>query len=107
MVRSMALDVLPLAFEELGRGADFVDAVARTPASGPWFDAGLALVDGRPLEAARVYEEIGARFAEAWARLLAAERGDVSQIAAAHAYFVEQGAAPFVRRCEAVLAASA
>jgi hypothetical protein len=107
LTRSMMLEVLPLVFEELGRGSDYADAVARSPASGPWFDAGLALVGGRPLEAARVYEKIGARFVEAWARLLAAERGDVSQLEAAHAYFTEQGAAPFLRRCEAVLAASA
>jgi hypothetical protein len=44
---------------------------------------------------------------EAWARLLAAERGDLSQLEPARAYFAAEQAAPFLRRCDAVLAASA
>src|SRR5581483_5043559 len=88
-------------------GSDFADAIARARASGPWVEAGLALAEDRPGDAARVYAEVGAHFAEAWARLLAAESGDLAQLEPARAFFESQGAEPFVRRCEAVLAASA
>ena len=47
------------------------------------------------------------RFAEAWAGLLAAERGDTSRLDAALAYFEEQRATPYVQRCRALLRASA
>ena len=107
LTRSMMLDLVPHVFAELGRGSDFADAIARTRASGPWVEAGLALVEDRPGDAARVYAEVGAHFAEAWARLLAAESGDLTQLEPARAFFESQGAEPFVRRCEAVLAASA
>jgi len=46
-------------------------------------------------------------FGAAWARLLGAERGDLSQLEPARAFFEAERAAPFLRRCEAVLAASA
>jgi class 3 adenylate cyclase/tetratricopeptide (TPR) repeat protein len=107
LTRSMMLDVMPHVFTELRRGPDYQEAVARVAATGPWVDAGVALAGDRPLDAARVYEEVGARFAEGWARLLAAERGDLSQLEPARAYFESQDAEPFLRRCEAVLAASA
>ena len=57
--------------------------------------------------AAETYGQIGARFAEAWAGLLAAERGDTSRLDAALAYFEEQRATPYVQRCRALLQASA
>ena len=50
---------------------------------------------------------MGARFPEAWAGLLAAERGDASRLEAALAYFEEQGATPYVQRCRALMQASA
>jgi hypothetical protein len=50
---------------------------------------------------------MGVRFGEAWARLLAAERGEDGQLARAQAYFAEVGAAPFLRRCEALMPKSA
>jgi hypothetical protein len=50
---------------------------------------------------------VGAAFPEAWARLLAAERGDLSQLEPAREFFTAEAATPFIRRCEAVLAASA
>ena len=60
--------------------------------------------------AADAYERIGSKFAEAWARLLAAEAGcpdaDV-QLGRAQAYFERTGATPYLRRCEALIAASA
>jgi hypothetical protein len=37
----------------------------------------------------------------------AAESGDLTQLEPARTFFESQGAEPFVRRCEAVLAASA
>jgi hypothetical protein len=50
---------------------------------------------------------MGARFPEAWAALLAAERGDTSRLDAALAYFEEQQATPYVQRCRALMQASA
>ena len=57
--------------------------------------------------ASTIYGRIGARFCEAWAGLLAAERGDTSRLDAALAYFEEQRATPYVQRCRALLQASA
>jgi hypothetical protein len=50
---------------------------------------------------------MGARFPEAQAGLLAAERGDTSRLDHALAYFEEQQATPYVQRCRALLQASA
>ena len=94
---------LPLV--ELGREHDWLSA-PRFRATA-WADAGTAAVAGDLLRAAEVYGTIGAAFSEAWARLLAAEHGDLSQLETARAFFAEYGATPFLRRCEAVLAASA
>ena len=44
---------------------------------------------------------------EAWAALLAAERGDTSRLESALAYFEEQRATPYVQRCRALMQASA
>jgi hypothetical protein len=54
-----------------------------------------------------LYDEIGDRLSGAWARLLAAERGDLAQLEPARAFFTNLGAEPFLARCDAVLAASA
>jgi hypothetical protein len=59
------------------------------------------------IRAAEIYGSMGARFPEAWAGLLAAERGDTSRLDAALAYFEEQRATPYVERCRALLQASA
>ena len=76
--------------------------------------AGTRLARGRPRgglrrapRASEIYGQIGARFPEAWAALLAAERGDTSRLDAALAYFEEQRATPYVQRCRALLQASA
>jgi hypothetical protein len=50
---------------------------------------------------------MGARYLEAWATLLAAERGQRVDLVGARAYFEHVGAAAHVRRCEALLPASA
>jgi len=68
---------------------------------------GTAAAEGEFVRAADIYARIGANFLEAWARLIAAERGDLSQLEPARAFFVRAGAMPFGARCEAVLAASA
>jgi hypothetical protein len=50
-----------------------------------------------------VYGEIGARYPEAWAQLLAAESDDDVDLAPAQSYFERAGATPYVHRCEAAL----
>jgi hypothetical protein len=65
------------------------------------------LAAGEPAEAATVYAEIGTGLCEAWTRLLAAEQGDLAQLEPARAYFEREGATLFLRRCDALLPASA
>jgi class 3 adenylate cyclase len=96
----------PLLFVELGREEDWIAANEGLSLS-RWGQAGLAAARGDLIAAAEMYATIGARFAEAWARLLAAERGDLAQLEPARAVFAEVGAEPFLARCDAVLAASA
>jgi class 3 adenylate cyclase/tetratricopeptide (TPR) repeat protein len=97
---------LPLHLVELGRGDDYLALTDGQPAH-PWLDAGRSAVTGDLVGASTIYGRIGARFCEAWAGLLAAERGDTSQLDAALAYFEEQRATPYVQRCRALLQASA
>jgi hypothetical protein len=59
------------------------------------------------VRASEIYGGIRARFAEAWAALLAAERGNTSRLDTALAYFEEQQATPYVQRCRALMQASA
>ena len=72
-----------------------------------WMEAGRASTSGDLIGGSEIYGRIGARFPEAWARLLAAERGDTSRLEDALAYFEEQRAMPYVQRCRALLQASA
>jgi len=95
---------LPLV--ELGREEDWL-AAAPGFRKTPWVEAGTASARHDFVRAADLYEDIGAGFSQAWARLLAAEHGDLSQLEAARTFFTSIGAAPFLRRCEAVLATSA
>jgi len=105
---------LPLLLAELGRGEEYLAAAADAPGS-PWLSAGIAIAQGKFVEAASSYEQMGARATEAWARLLAAEafaaegrRGEADeQLASALAFFRAARATPFVRRCEALLGPSA
>lgn len=96
---------LPLHLVELGRGDDYLALAEKPPYA--WGEAAHAAAVGELVRASAIYGEIGARFAEAWAALLAAERGDTSRLDAALAYLEEQGAAPYVQRCRALLQASA
>jgi tetratricopeptide (TPR) repeat protein len=97
---------LPLQLVELGRGDEYLALTEGKPGH-LWQDAGRAAAAGDLVAASEIYRRIGARFAEAWAALLAAERGDTSHLEAALAYFEEQQATPYVQRCRALLQASA
>ena len=97
---------LPLHLAELGRGEEFLSAVQDRQGHA-WLAAGRAAAAGDFAGAAERYGRIGARFAEAWAGLLAAERGDTSRLESALAYFEEQRATPYVQRCRALMQASA
>lgn len=96
---------LCLALADLGRVEEWI--AAPVPRETRWFEAAAALAAGQYAAAAEILAAMGARFHEAWARLLAAEHGDLSQLEPARAFFAEQNVVPFLRRCETVLAASA
>jgi hypothetical protein len=104
---------LPLLLAELGRSDEYLAAVADLPRT-LWLEAGASVARGELLEGADAYERLGARGAEAWARLLAAEalaaRGlpdeAHDEAGRALAYFRKVRAAPYVRRGEALLVAS-
>jgi tetratricopeptide (TPR) repeat protein len=98
---------LPLLLAEQGRSRDFVAAIDTVSQRTPWRDAAVAVAAGRYADAAEAYARIGSRFVEAWCRLLAAEAGDPTELAEATAYFRSVGAAPYLRRCEALMAESA
>jgi class 3 adenylate cyclase/tetratricopeptide (TPR) repeat protein len=97
---------LPLHLVELGRPAEYLARVEGRRGH-LWLDAGRAAASGELGQASETYGRIGARFPEAWAALLAAERGDTSGLDAALAYFEEQHATPYIQRCRALMQASA
>jgi class 3 adenylate cyclase/tetratricopeptide (TPR) repeat protein len=97
---------VPLELVELGRGDEYLALTDGRPGL-VWQEAGRAATSGDLGRAAEIYGGFGARFPEAWAALLAAERGDTSHLEAALAYFEEQQATPYVQRCRALLQASA
>ena len=97
---------IPLELVELGRGEEYLTLMDGAPGY-VWLEAGRAAAAGDLVGAAAIYGRYGARFPEAWAALLAAERGDTSRLDAALSYFEEQRATPYVQRCRALLQASA
>ena len=97
---------LPLHLVELGRGEEYLALMEGVPAR-IWLEAGRAAAAGELARASEIYGSFGARVPEAWAALLAAERGDTSRLDAALAYFEEQQATPYVQRCRALMQASA
>ena len=97
---------LPLQLVELDRGDEYLRLMEGMPGH-LWLEAGRAAAGGELRRASEIYGEIGARFPEAWAALLAAERGDTSRLDAALAYFEEEQATPYVQRCRALMQASA
>ena len=104
---------LPLLMLELGREAEYLE-LARSAPETPWLQAGVALAGRDFAAAAAVYERTGARGAEAVARLHAAEGAAAAgrrseadaELARAQPYFEAEGAKPYLRRCEALLAAA-
>jgi hypothetical protein len=101
---------LPLLLHELGRGDDYIAACDPVPMQCRWRTAGIAAARGDLRAAADEYAAIGSRFVEAWARLLAAERGGAGadeQLARARTYFAEIGAHAMLRRCDVLLQDSA
>jgi class 3 adenylate cyclase/tetratricopeptide (TPR) repeat protein len=97
---------LPLHLVELDRGDEYL-ALTKGEPGHVWLEAGRAATAGELARSAEIYGGIGARFAEAWASLLAAERGDTSRLDSALGYFEEQRATPYVQRCRALMQASA
>jgi predicted ATPase/class 3 adenylate cyclase len=97
---------LPLHLVELDRGEEYLTLMEDAPGH-LWLEAGRAAAAGGLVRASEIYGGMGARFPEAWAALLAAEGGDTSRLDAALAYFEEQQATPYVRRCRALMQASA
>jgi class 3 adenylate cyclase/tetratricopeptide (TPR) repeat protein len=97
---------LPLHMVELDRAGEYLWR-SESLADNVWVAAGRASASGDLVHGSEIYGRIGARFPEAWAALLAAERDDTSRLDAALAYFEEQRATPFVQRCRALLQASA
>ena len=97
---------LALHLVELGRGDEYLALMEGVP-DVVWLEAGRAAASGDLVRASEVYGSFGARLAEAWAALLAAERGATSRLDAALAYFEEQQATPYVERCRSLMQASA
>jgi tetratricopeptide (TPR) repeat protein len=97
---------LPLHMVELGRADEYLLGTENL-AGHLWLEAGRAAAGGDLVGGSELFGRIGSRFPEAWAGLLAAERGDTSRLDAALAYFEEQRATPYVQRCRALLQASA
>jgi tetratricopeptide (TPR) repeat protein len=97
---------LPLGLIELGRAEGYL-ALTEGKSGHLWQEAGRTAAAGELARASEMYAEIGAREAEAWAALLAAERGDTSRLDSALAYFEEQRATPYASRCRALMQASA
>jgi tetratricopeptide (TPR) repeat protein len=104
---------LPWLLLDLGREAEYLEPAKGMPAT-PWLQAGIAIAERDFVGAAAIYERIGAKGSEAVARLHAAEdaagagrRSEAdAELAKARPFFEAQGAKPYLRRCEALLAAA-
>jgi class 3 adenylate cyclase len=97
---------LLLVLTDIDRAAEWLE-VADFPPASLWTTAAEALADSDYGAAVEALAGAEARFLEAWTRLIAAERGDLAQLEPARAFFAAERAEPLLRRCEAVLAASA
>jgi len=97
---------LALHLAELGRGDELLAAPSRVYGY-VWEEAANAAAGGDLVHAADLYSRIGMPYVEAWARLVAAEHGEHEQLEPAFAYFAGVDATLFVRRCQALLPASA
>jgi hypothetical protein len=99
----------------LGRGGELGELVATQASPGPWLRAAAALAVGDCARAGELYDEMGALADAAFAGLRAAEQlraggrraeGD-AHLQRALAFYRKAGATTFLRRAEALLAASA
>jgi tetratricopeptide (TPR) repeat protein len=91
---SYATHELVLLLADRGREDEMREALRTSPAESAWTRAHGAVVSGDLAVAAERYGAMGAHFLEAWARLVAAERGDLAQLEPAHAFFAGVGAKP-------------
>jgi len=106
---------LAVALHALGRGDELTRLVAHARTPTRWLQAAAALVVGGFERAAELYEAIGSRPDEAFARLRAAEqllaagrRGEgEAQLRRALAFYRRVGATAYLREGEALLTASA
>ena len=98
---------LPLLLAEHGRGTDYAAAAEHLRDSGSGRMRRRRPPRGEFAHAAALYGAIGAPFHEAWAHLLAAENGENADLESARAYFARQERDVYLRRCEALIPASA
>jgi hypothetical protein len=104
---------LPWLMLDLDRGAEYLE-LARAAPETLWLEAGAAVAERDFAAAAAIYERAGAKGAEAVARLHAAEDGAAAgrraeadaELAKAQPFFEAEGAKPYLRRCEVLLAAA-
>jgi class 3 adenylate cyclase/tetratricopeptide (TPR) repeat protein len=104
---------LPWLMLELGREGEYLER-AKTAPDTLWLEAGVAVAQRDFATAASLYEQIGAKGAEAIARLHAAEDAAAAgrrseadaELAKAQPFFEAEGATPYLRRCETLLAAA-
>jgi len=104
---------VPWALLEQGREEEYL-AAAKDAVQSAWVEAGVAVASHDFARAAAIYERCGARGVEAIARLHAAEQlaseGQTTrageELVRAHEFFLAEGATPYVRRCESLLAAA-
>jgi class 3 adenylate cyclase/tetratricopeptide (TPR) repeat protein len=102
-------------FRELGRSAEFLEALNRAPVQTAWHEAARKIASGDLVGAADVFAQIGSVPDEAYARLRAAEelvrsgrRGEADrQLRLALPIFARLSASGWQAEAEALLAASA
>jgi DNA-binding SARP family transcriptional activator/class 3 adenylate cyclase/tetratricopeptide (TPR) repeat protein len=106
---------LAIVLQALERGAELVKLADRVTTPTPWLRAATAAVKGEFVQAADLYAEIGSRPHEAYTRLWAAQQlvaGEQEteaskQLERALAFYQKVQASAYLRKAEALLAASA
>ena len=104
---------LPWVMLGLGREAEYLERAKKAPST-PWLEAGMAVALRDFAAASAIYERIGAKGNEAIARLHAAEDAAAAgrrseadaELAKVQRFFEAEGAKPYLRRCETLLAAA-
>jgi hypothetical protein len=114
-VSSPNIALLAVVMHALGRGGELADLTAGVKTRTPWLEAALASAAGDFVGAADVYQRMGDRPDEAYARLKAAERlveegrGPEArdQLERALAFFRSVRATAYIEQAEALLPAPA